>query len=303
MRALLTAALVVVIVLAGCAGRPGNDRDQRPEGGTPGGSTGNSTPPPPAGNTTKPPTNTSGDGMTPPADNGTRNVEEMLGGDLEVTGTDVAYTANRTGYLAQPNTGGPYPGVVMIHEWWGLNPQIEQAARLLASHGYAVLAVDLFGTVATTQPEALAQVRAYDATLGLENMRDAAVWLREDADATSVTSLGWCFGGGQSLLLALSGEQLAGTVIYYGQLVNDTSRLERLDWPVLGIFGGADTSIPVKTVWEFDAALNATAVPHDIHVYPGVGHAFANPSGANWAPEETADAWAKTLAFLDENAR
>ena len=301
MRTVLASLLALSVALAGCA-EPADDPPRGDAGDDDGASGGVA----PDSNATDDDVGagnaTDDDGMTPPADDATQNVEEMLGGDLEVHGEDVEYTANVTGYAARPATAGPYPGVVVVHEWWGLNDQIRQASRLLASHGYEVLAVDLFGQVATTPQDALAQVRALDQANATANMRAAAAWLRTEANATSVSSLGWCFGGGQSLQLALSGEPLAGTIIYYGQLVNDTTRLRAIEWPVLGIFGEEDTSIPVAAVRDFQEALNASGVENDVHVYPGVGHAFANPSGANWAPVQTSDAWQKTLAFLEENA-
>ena len=115
-------------------------------------------------------------------------------------------------------------------------------------------------------------------------------------------SLGWCFGGGQSLQLAVN-EPLDATVIYYGNLVTDEKQLLKIGWPVLGIFGDKDTSIPVSSVNEFDASLDKLKITNEIYIYPGVGHAFANPSGMNYAPEQTRDAWEKTLAFLDKNLK
>ncbi len=91
---------------------------------------------------------------------------------------------------------------------------------------------------------------------------------------------------------------LAATVIYYGNLVNDTNQLSKINWPVLGVFGDQDQSIPVESVNAFEQALNETGITNEIYLYSGVGHAFANPSGDNHAPEETVDAWEKTLAFL-----
>jgi carboxymethylenebutenolidase len=72
---------------------------------------------------------------------------------------------------------------------------------------------------------------------------------------------------------------------------------------VLGIFGDKDQAIPVETVKAFEASLKQLGVENQIHIYPGVGHAFANPSGANYAPNETADAWDKTLKFLEEKLK
>jgi carboxymethylenebutenolidase len=103
--------------------------------------------------------------------------------------------------------------------------------------------------------------------------------------------------------LALNSEDhpLAATIIYYGNLVNDTHALSKIKWPVLGIFGDQDQSIPVNSVKQFDQALNKVGVTNEINIYPGVGHAFANPSNDNYAPSETADAWKKMLAFLDRH--
>lgn len=83
--------------------------------------------------------------------------------------------------------------------------------------------------------------------------------------------------------------------------MTDPQELSVIEWPVLGIFGSTDQSIPVQTVRDFEAALNSNAIQNEINIYEGVGHAFANPSGDNYAPDETADAWAKTLDFLREH--
>jgi carboxymethylenebutenolidase len=116
--------------------------------------------------------------------------------------------------------------------------------------------------------------------------------------------LGWCFGGGQALQLSLSGEPLAATVIYYGTpLVTDRNEIANISWPVLGVFGDKDQAIPVSQVREFEGALIGNDIKNEILVYPGVGHAFANPSGQNYAQEETIDSWKKTLRFLDDSLK
>lgn len=230
-----------------------------------------------------------------------QNNVDMLsnGSTLDVTAQEVLYLSATNGYFVRPQAQGRYPGIVMIHEWWGLNDNIKQMARQLAGEGYMVLAVDLHkGQVATTQEQARALTSALNQQEANANLRAAAEYLRTQG-AQTIASLGWCFGGGQSLQLALSGEDLDATVIYYGQLVTETARLRVLSWPVLGIFGGEDTSIPVENVRSFETALDGAGVENEIYIYPGVGHAFANPSGANYAPSETMDAWQKTLAFLE----
>lgn len=216
---------------------------------------------------------------------------------------DVTYFNNVTGYYARPAGEESYPGVVMIHEWWGLNENIKAMARELAGEGYAVLAVDLYnGQVAETREEAQEYRTGLDQIEATENLQAATDYLRSE-NAERIASLGWCFGGGQSLELALSGEELDATVIYYGSLVTDEPLLSDISWPVLGVFGEEDTSIPVADVEAFDDALTVLNVDHEIYVYPGVGHAFANPSGDNFAPEETADAWEKTLTFLERTLK
>ena len=193
----------------------------------------------------------------------------------------------------------------MIHEWWGLNDNIKDMADELASEGYVVLAADLYnGEVATTPDKAMQLVSSVreNPEQAISNLQSAVQYLASlpNVNSSRIASLGWCFGGGQSLQLALNSEQnpLAATVIYYGNLVNDTNELSKINWPVLGIFGDQDQSIPVESVNAFEQALNETGVTNEIYIYPGVGHAFANPSGDNYAPAETVDAWEKTLAFL-----
>lgn len=223
--------------------------------------------------------------------------------------TMVNYHGNAMGYLVYPEnaTESELPGVVMIHEWWGLNQNIKNMAEQLAKEGYAVLAVDLYnGQVATESSQAgmLASSVRDNPQLAVENLNTAVEHLSSipSVNGSRMASLGWCFGGGQSLQLALNTEQpLAATVIYYGNLVTNQTELSVISWPVLGIFGSEDQGIPVETVNQFESALDANNIENEIHIYEGVGHAFANPSGDNYAPEQTADAWAKTLDFLDRN--
>lgn len=214
---------------------------------------------------------------------------------------DVAYFEDTVGYYAQPGEEGDFPGVVMIHEWWGLNTHIKDMARELAQQGYRVLAVDLFGSVATTSDEARAQVSALDQEQALNNLQAATTYLRARG-ASKIASLGWCFGGGQSLQMSVN-QDVDATVIYYGNLITDSEQLSNLNSPVLGIFGSEDTSIPVDSVNQFETTLEELNIAKDITIYDGVGHAFANPSGDNYAPDETKDAWAKTLEFLQSNLK
>ncbi|MCL5018430.1 MAG: dienelactone hydrolase family protein [Candidatus Pacearchaeota archaeon] len=230
-----------------------------------------------------------------------KNVDDFdFDAKYSVAANEIKYN-NVEGYIARPTKIGTFPGVVMIHEWWGLNENIKEMAEKLASQGYVVLAVDLFnGKVAQNSQEALEMVSSLNKEEAIENMKDAVSFLKDKQDVSGVASLGWCFGGGQSLQLSLN-ENLDATVIYYGSLVTEQQELSKIESPVLGIFGAEDTSIPVESVYQFETALNELGIENEIYIYDGVGHAFANPSGMNYAPEETKDAWQKTLSFLEKN--
>lgn len=225
--------------------------------------------------------------------------------------SSVSYYDNTTGYLVYPEPSNNaqqqerLPAVIMIHEWFGLNEHIKSQADLLANEGYAVLAVDLYrGEVATDSDRArelASSVRSNSAS-AIDNLQSAVSYLKslEIVDDSKVASLGWCFGGDWSLQLALNSSEnpLAATIVYYGRPVTDTASLSSISWPILGIFGDQDQAIPVESVKQFASALNASSITNEIYLYENVGHAFANPSGDNYASKETADAWQKTIGFL-----
>lgn len=232
--------------------------------------------------------------------------------DYPIEYKTVSYFDNSTGFLVYPslNQSGEkqkLPAVVLIHENKGLNDYIKESANLLARNGYVVLAADLFkGEVTTDQDrsrELTTSIRE-NPDMAINNLKAAVVYLQtlDNVNPSEIASLGWCFGGQQSLLLALNSKDnpLAATVIYYGRLSNDTQALSNISWPILGIFGDQDQSISVDSVNQFQKTLNETGIENEIYIYPNVGHAFANPSNDNYASNETADAWKKTLGFLDK---
>ncbi len=232
-----------------------------------------------------------------------RNSKIFERGSFETTGQTVSYFEDAVGFLARPAEQGNFPGVIMIHEWWGLNDNIKEMASSLASHGYVVLAADLYaGQVATTPEGARQLVTTFDSQKGIENLGSAAQFLRDEG-VEKLATIGWCFGGTQSFSYALSGDNLDATVIYYGRVSSNVTELAKIEWPVLGIFGELDTGIPKESVMGFESALDELGIQNEIYIYPGVDHAFTNPSGAAYAPEETKDAWQKTVSFLDEYLR
>ena len=215
--------------------------------------------------------------------------------------------ATVSGYLATPAEGRPRAGIIVIHEWWGLNDNIRAMTRRLAGEGYAALAVDLYeGEVAETSEDALRLARGTrDKAQRLEqNLRAAWTFLKQDQGVAKVGVIGWCFGGGWSLRTALLlGNDIDATVIYYGRLATDRKTLQALESPVLGIFGALDEGIPVATVREFQGQLDSLGKDASIHIYEDADHAFANPSGTRYNDGAATDAWGKTLTFYAAKLR
>ena len=207
------------------------------------------------------------------------------------------------GYLAYPSSAeGGLPGVLVFHEWWGLNDNIKSMANQLAGEGYVALAVDVYGGKVASDPDAaraMMEAALKDGDALAQNLKQATAYLKDQVKATRIGSIGWCFGGGLSLKEALLvPDQVDAAVIYYGFVDSNPEGLKPLKAPVLGLFGGADQGIPVEDVRKFEAALKALGKDAEIHVYDGAGHAFANPSGTNYNATAAEDAWKRSLAFL-----
>lgn len=209
-------------------------------------------------------------------------------------------------YLSLPsNAKAPLPAVIVIHEWWGLNDHIKHWADRLAADGYAALAVDIYeGKTATTPDEAMKSMQAVDQKRATEIMLAANDFLAKDPRvlAKKRGSIGWCFGGGQSLQLALAAPDLSACVMYYGRPVNDPAALKALKAPLLGVFGNLDQAFPPALIDEFDKALTTAGVKHEILRYDAV-HAFANPSNPKYDQKSAADAWTHVQAFFAANLK
>lgn len=189
-------------------------------------------------------------------------------------------------------------GILLVHEWWGLNDHIRGWADRFAALGYRAIAVDLFdGKVATTPEQARKLIQMGDQATA--DAKHVAVLKQLQAPGRKVATIGWCFGGGQSLQASLAAPELVdATVIYYGPLVTDSARLSFLEGPVLGIFAKQDTSITPEKVQAFEAAMKEADKPLELKMYDA-NHAFANPSGKAYNSEAAKDAWEVTRVFLD----
>jgi carboxymethylenebutenolidase len=211
------------------------------------------------------------------------------------------------GYLAHPKDRAVsgLPGLIVIHEWWGLNDNIRAVTRRLAGEGYVALAVDLYGGAAASGPdqakELMGKAMAHP-ELAIANLQQAYAHLLHGG-ANRIGVIGWCFGGAWSLQTAIAIPDLKAAVVYYGRPETDRKALAALQVPVLGLYGTADQSIPVASVRAFEALAKELGKKMEIHLYEGAGHAFANPSGTNYRAEAATDAWQRSIAFLDEHLK
>jgi len=228
--------------------------------------------------------------------------------DLQVDG--------RLAVLVRPTAEGPWPGVVMVHEAWGLDDVLRHQAERLASAGFVVLAPDLFGEGRRLRCM-ISTFTALRARSGLpfdliRGMRDR---LLDDCQVNGrVGVIGFCMGGGFALLLAADGFDASS--VNYGMVPEDVDEVLRGSCPVVASYGGRDSRL-VKDVPRLRAALAANDVPYDLEVYPTAGHSFLNhaPNGPRLVrpllrlshvgpdPVAAADAWRRIEAFFGEHLR
>jgi carboxymethylenebutenolidase len=220
-------------------------------------------------------------------------------------GKQVSYKSgddNVSGMLYQPSGKGPFPAIVVIHEWWGLNDWVKEQASKLADQGYVTLAVDLYrGKVASTPDEAHELSRGLPQDRATRDLLAASSYLRSlnNVKPDKVGAIGWCMGGGYSLDLAINDPKLAADVINYGHLATETATLQKINAPILGLFGGQDRGIPVEDVQKFAAELKKLGKKVDVTVYPNAGHAFENPNNKQgYRADDAADAWQRTVKFF-----
>ena len=222
------------------------------------------------------------------------------------TGKAVSYKSGDEtvqGMLYAPEGKGPFPALVVIHEWWGLNDWVKDQASKLADQGYVTLAVDLYrGKVATTPDEAHEIMRGVPEDRAARDLHAAVEYLKAQSNVKKdrIGSIGWCMGGGYSLNVALQEPTLAAAVINYGHLATDADSLQKINAAMLGIFGGQDRGIPVEDVKKFEQTLKQQGKKVEIVIYPDAGHAFENPNNkTGYRADDAADAWKRTTTFLN----
>ncbi|HET7748013.1 MAG TPA: dienelactone hydrolase family protein [Terriglobales bacterium] len=211
------------------------------------------------------------------------------------------------GVLFSPKGKGPFPALVVIHEYWGLVPWVKEQAAKLSDQGYVTLAVDLYRGKATDSPEVAHELmRGLPEDRANRDLLAAVQYLKtlKNVNPAKIGSIGWCMGGGYSLDLAIAEPTLAADVINYGHLATDPSRLQQIHAPILGLFGAQDKGIPPADVQKFEQDLKQMGKKIDATIYPDAGHAFENPNNkAGYRPADAADAWNRTVEFLAANLK
>jgi carboxymethylenebutenolidase len=213
-----------------------------------------------------------------------------------------------SGVLVTPEGKGPFPAVIVIQEWWGLNDWVKEQARALAKEGYVALAVDLYrGKIATQQEDAHQLMMGLPPDRAMRDLESAYALLqaRPDVKKARVGAIGWCMGGRYSLALATEEPTLAADVAYYGAPPTDQTAIGRIKAPILGNYGAEDKGPSPEQVRLFEDLMKKAGKPVDIKIYPGAGHAFANVNNpwGGYRREAAEDAWARTVAFLAKHLK
>src|SRR2546425_686024 len=219
------------------------------------------------------------------------------------------------GFIAWDDAvAGKRPGVLVVHEWWGLNDHARNQARRLAEAGYVGFALDMYGAgKVTTHPQeaqAFATEATKDAAVVAARFNAALDLLKRDphVDPARIAAIGYCFGGGVVLNMARSGADLAAVVSFHGSLGTKTpAEPGKVKARVLVLAGGADPFVPPEQVEAFRKEMQAAGARFEVVTYPGAKHGFTNPdSGTYGMPQLAYDAaadrqsWAAMLKLFRE---
>lgn len=213
------------------------------------------------------------------------------------------------GHLAKPKSGsGPWPAVIVIHENRGLTDHHKDTARRVANLGYVAFAVDFLsrlGGTAKFDPPG-------NPTQGINSLK------QEDVNADIVSSVaylkslsyvrpkfgivGFCWGGANSLNGALSSKDIVACIVFYGRNPTNIDDVQKLNGPVLGLYGELDTGIN-SGIPALEAAMKKHTKPFEYQIYTGANHAFFNDSGPRFHEASAKDSWARLVKFYETNLK
>jgi carboxymethylenebutenolidase len=209
------------------------------------------------------------------------------------------------GYLATPDQDGPRPGVVVVHEAYGLDDHIKSVTRRFASAGYTALAVDLF----TDRNRAICMARYMTGLLvgsirgkGIDDLKSALTFLAKlpNVDAQRMGAIGFCMGGGLAIAWACTDSRLKAIAPFYGTNPRPIEVAKRL-CPVVGSYPEKDFT--ARAGRALDKALTTYAIDHDVKIYPDTEHSFFNNTRGRYNKEAAEDAWGRVMKFFDAKLR
>jgi carboxymethylenebutenolidase len=213
-----------------------------------------------------------------------------------------AATGEASGVLFTPDGGGRHPAVVLIHEWWGVNEQIQSLGQKWASEGFVAIVPDLFhGAVTKDAKEAEAMMGKLDFPRALTEIAGAAAFLKDHPRSTGKVSVtGYCMGGALSFAAATMVPGLAAVVPFYG--VPPGADWSKVDAPVQAHFATIDDWATVDKAKEIQGALAKRGRSMELHVYEAQ-HAFCNDKRPEvYSPEAAALAWQRTVQFIRDHS-
>jgi carboxymethylenebutenolidase len=206
------------------------------------------------------------------------------------------------GYIAAPDGSGPHPGVVVIHEAYGLNDHIKDVTRRFAGAGYVALAVDLF----TDRNRAVCMARYMGAMLlgsvnryGIDDLKAGLTYLAKDrtVDAQRLGAIGFCMGGGFAIAWACTDSRLKAIAPFYAANPRPLEAVNRI-CPVVGSYPEKDFTASAGRA--LDTALDRYNIAHDIKIYSGARHSFFNDTGSSHDKAAAEDAWTRVMKFFGE---
>jgi carboxymethylenebutenolidase len=232
--------------------------------------------------------------------------------ELSATSSVVGGSSRLAGYLARPDGVGPWPGVVVVHESFGVDDVMRRQADHLAAAGYLTLLPDLF-TLGGAQRCLISTFRDLGRGSGraFNDIEAARRWLLDSSECTGLVGvIGFCMGGAFALLTASRG--FAAAAVNYGKLPADPDAELRRACPIVGSYGGRDRTLRGAAA-KLHAVLDLEDIPHDVKEYPNAGHSFLNDApvgprvlrplfrvlGVGPEPDSTVDAWRRIEAFFD----
>jgi len=212
-------------------------------------------------------------------------------------------------YLAAPGGAGPFPAVIVVQEWWGLDAHIKDVARRLAGEGYFTVAPDLYsrqGNRVTNDPNIAAELmEGLKQSDGIDDLLSTINWIKTQsaAKATRIGIIGFCMGGSYATLAPCVTRDIKAAAPFYGEIPPD-EKLRELNCPMFYAYGENDGWIQRSDVDRLAGALRKFNKPGEVRVYKGCSHGFFNDTRADvYSASDAKDAWSRTLKLFEENLK